>query len=481
MADGAVCRKCHKGRIQNGKCTVCGFKEERDCSINALPRGQRLCGGRYSIEGVLGGGGYGITYEAWDFQERRRIALKEFFPAFALRRSQNGIDTVCVDPKAEAALAHARIRFHEEAGLLLSLRNVKEIVDVFHSFEDNHTAYYTMELLQGIDMQKRLKTHGRMTWFELRPILMQIIRALYATHQAGYIHRDISPDNIFLLDDGTARLIDFGNARRYRANQQLTAVVKEKFAPREQYNRRGNQGPWTDIYSLCVTIYYAMTGVLPPKATERSPYENPLSPLHTICTDVPEAVSNAVQIGMSPEENKRYRSVADFAYAMFPGQAILGDMVFPVPRRDPPSQMYRRTEPPRAFQQQGSKTMPVPQKPAMHSRANHSGSLPPGDSTGPMLICVQGIMKGFRTDLPIGQVQYLGRGAGKQIQYPEGASGVSRNQCSFLLQANGAAYVRDDNSSYGTSVNGYRLAPLQWKALKRGDRIAFGKEIYLLR
>ena len=125
MADGTICRKCHKGRIQIGNCTNCGFKEQTDCSANALPKGQRLCSGRYSIESVLGGGGYGFTYEAWDFQEIRRIALKEFFPVLALRRSQNGIDTVCVDPKAEAALAHARIRFHEEAGLLLILRKVK--------------------------------------------------------------------------------------------------------------------------------------------------------------------------------------------------------------------------------------------------------------------------------------------------------------------------------------------------------------------
>lgn len=462
MGEGAICERCHRGRIQNGKCTSCGSPADTGTS-NALPKGHRLCGGRYSIEQVLGEGGYGITYEAWDYANRCRVALKEFFPSFALRRDQNGIDTVCIDPNAQDALDHLRMRFNEEAKLLLSLKNVKEIVDAYHSFTDNNTAYYTMELLQGSDMQKHLRTYGKMTWSQLSPIVIQILRALYATHQMGYIHRDISPDNIFLLRGGTARLIDFGNARRYSMNQQMTAVVKEKFAPREQYSRRGKQGPWTDIYSLCVTIYYAMTGVLPQKATERNPEQETLAPLRTLIADIPPEVSDAVQRGMSPDENKRFQTIADLAYAMYPNQTVLSGVV------QTTSQTNRDMDPPRQ--------PPVVRQPADRPKPVHNGQPP----ARPMLLCAQGIMKGFRLNLPAGQIQSLGRGPVKEIQYADGTPGVSRNQCSFLLHTNGTVYVRDDYSSFGTSVNGYRLVPGQWKALKRGDMVSFGKEIYLLK
>lgn len=478
MAEGEICKICRKGIMRGGTCTVCGARESGTVSANPLPKGQRICAGRYGIEGVLGGGGYGITYVAWDFLEQRRIALKEFFPSFALRRAQNRVNVVCVDAKAVPALDHARIRFHEEARLLLSLSNTKEIVDVFNSFEDNGTAYYTMELLQGSDMQKHLRSHGRMTWSELRSIVMQMIRALYATHQMGYIHRDVSPDNIFLLYDGTAKLIDFGNARKYKMNQQFTAVVKDKFTPREQYNRRGKQGPWTDIYSLCVTIYYALTGVLPKKATERNPAEESLTPLHRLFEGIPEAVGNAVQIGMSPDENRRYQSIEDFAYAMFPGQTVLGN----TPGQFGQQNVWanNRSALGQAFQNRINRTMPVMEKPEQNRKVNFAG-VPSGGGGGPVLHCVQGIMKGSRINLPAGKVQALGRGTGKQIVYPDGAGGVSRNQCSFLLHTNGTVYVRDDRSTYGTSVNGGRLPPQQWRPMKRGDMVSFGKEVYLLK
>ena len=97
-----------------------------------------------------------------------------------------------------------------------------------------------------------------------------------------------------------------------------------------------------------------------------------------------------------------------------------------------------------------------------------------------MLVCINGIMKGFRMNLPSGQIQSIGREPGKAIQYPDNSSGVSRKQCSLLLHANGTVYVRDDGSSYGTGVNGIKLSPGSWKPLKSGDVIAFGREAFVL-
>ncbi len=415
-------------------------------ATNALPVGRFLNNGRYRIVQVLGEGGYGIIYEALDLHKRQKVAIKEFFPTYAVLRSSNRTDAVCISPKHGKALAHARMRFNEEAALLYALRNIKEIVNIYHSFEDNQTAYYTMELLQGMDMQKWLKTHGRMHWHELSPIVIQILRALYSTHQMGFVHRDITPDNIFLLNDGTVQLIDFGNARRYKENQQLTAVVKDKFAPREQYSRKGRQGPWTDIYSLCVTIYYVLTGVLPKKATERVSEADALPQLHMVA-QVPPEVSKAVQIGMSADENKRYQSIADFAYALYPGQAIFGGIT-PMASNPqvPENQEFPKTNP----------------------------------DSGLALVCTQGLMRGFHLNLPVGQIQTIGRGQGKIIQYPDETVGVSRSQCSILLQANGIVYIKDDRSRFGTVVNGQRLVSDSWKVLKKGDSIAFGRERFVL-
>ena len=448
MANGAVCGKCNRGRIQNGVCPVCGFRETT--SGNALANLRALCGGRYVIESVLGEGGYGITYVASDLKERRKVALKEFFPRFAMRRSPNGIDVVCTDAKRQEEVAHARIRFIEEANLLVRLKPIKEIVDVYHCFEENNTAYYTMELLQGMDLQKHLRTYGAMNWSTLGPIVISILRALHVTHSIGYIHRDVTPDNIFLLQQGGVRLIDFGNARRFQANQPLTAIVKEKFAPPEQF-QKGNQGPWTDLYSLSVTIYYALTGELPTKGAA-------LPPLNTRLSSIPPEVSKAVEIGMQPDSSKRYQSVADYAYVMFPHLAILGGLdIF------------------------GSQSSRVPQRPAVPPAPEPPRQKPVNQAPPAVLVCIQGMRKGLRLTLPAGRVQTLGRGESHAIPYPEQASGISRNQCAFLLHTNGAVYVRDDNSRYGTFVNGARLTPLQWRPLNRGDLIQVGKESYTLK
>ncbi len=418
---------------------VAGEKKQ----TNALPIGHLLHYGRYRIIRVLGEGGYGITYEALDLKTGQRIAIKEFFPIYAFRRGPNGVDAIFCKPNKATELPHLKMRFKEEGKLLHALKDVKEIVNVYHSFEDNQTEYYTMELLHGMDMQKWLQTNGCMSWQKLSPMVIQIIRALYAVHQQEYIHRDITPDNIFILNDGTVRLIDFGNARRYIDSEGMTAIAKDKFAPREQYTVNGRQGPWTDIYSLCVTIYYAMTGILPKKATERSFETDELPPLHTR-VKIPAEVSRAVQVGMYTNENRRYQNMADFAYAMYPKQSILESMI-------------------RKYTQ-----------PTIPKRINATGE------TVPMLVCTRGIMEGFRVRLRADDIQTLGRGKGKDIQYLEDTVGVSRNQCSVVLKSNGIVFVRDDHSSYGTMVNGYLLPGGSWHPIQRGETLSFGKEVYVL-
>lgn len=458
MGEQGICARCHKGHYVDGKCNYCGFEKLKGNAVNALPNGHRLNRGRYRITRCIGSGGYGITYEAFDIKQCCAVAIKEFFPVFLMKRSQDKIDTVCLDGKRAQELEHTKFRFVDEMRLLMSLRGVKEIVTVHHSFEENHTFYYVMELLDGTDMQKHMQSRGCFTWQTLSPILVQILRALHVLHQAGFIHRDVTPDNIFLLSNQGARLIDFGNARRYDTNQDKTVVLKEVFAPKEQYSASGNQGPWTDIYSLCVTICYALTGRLPGAAGQGTTESNPLQMMN----QVPQNVRRAVQIGMSTDINRRYQSIADLARDLYPGQPVLQGAQLPL-------NQWKPVNPPGGMQTGQNARKPVT-----------TGKMNRNPAGAPVFTCIQGVMCGKRLTLQTGTVHGIGRDRGKSIPYPDGTSGISRNQCSVFWDPQKGVFIRDDGSSYGTFVNGQQMKPGQWKPIKNKDIVTFGKEIYLI-
>ncbi len=459
-----ICTECLRGTVRNGICPVCGARAEEKRPPSALPLGVKLQSGRYLVGRVLGAGGYGITYTAWDLVQNRHLALKESFPGFACVRSPDGRTVRATDPRRERALNHAKYRFAQESNLLKKLEKVPEIAHMDACFEENGTVYYTMELLDGMDMHKRLQKYGAIPWEQMEGIAKQLLRALYALHSIGYIHRDVSPDNVFMLKDGTVRLIDFGNARRYQSGEPLTVVVKDKFAPAEQYQARGNQGPWTDIYALCVTIYYAMTSYLPGKAVGEEP-PKVLKPLRELNPEVPEAFSTAVARGMQSRENMRYAGIPELAFAMFPGQTVLRGM-------RPPEPFTRRSPEPDPFSRR-----PVTEPEPFSRRSPESDPF----SKRPYLEGTGGRFRGMRMPLTQGKTLTMGRGPEKDIVYPKDYPGVSRNQCSVLLHAKLGVLVRDDGSSVGTRINERLLEPGKWVNLYPGDTIRFSRESFCLR
>ena len=438
MGEQSICNQCHKGYYVNEKCNFCGAVKKKNNTANALPNGHCLHGGRYRILRCIGGGGYGITYETLDMKNGCTVALKEFFPMYLVKRAPDRINVVCKEAEKQAELDHSKFRFVEEMRLLLSLNGVKEIVKVYSGFEENNTAYYTMELLSGMDMQRYMTSHGIFTWQALSPILIQMLRALHVLHQSEYIHRDVTPDNIFLMPNQEAKLIDFGNARRFTA-KELTAVVKPTFAPIEQYSRTEKQGPGTDIYSLCVTIHYALTGKLPVQAKDGSVDTSLLQSMEQI----PVRVRKAVQIGTASKINQRFQSIADFAYYLYPEQMVL-------------------------------KGAQNPNNNGKNTQMETRKKVVPG------LRCIQGVMCGKSIALQMRKVYGIGRSEGKSIQYPDSAKGISRNQCSIWWDPAKSLFIRDDNSSYGTFVNGQRLMGGQWYQVKDKDIVTFGKEIYII-
>lgn len=428
-----MCLHCMEGYVIQGKCAKCGCPNIDTPRIPCgLPFGCSLKKGQYQIGRVLGNGGFGITYLAWDTKNQRKVAIKELFPS-GLHRDESGA-TIVVDDKYKQLFQHIRKRFLEEARLIYDLRDEPEIIKVYDCFEGNGTAYYVMEYLEGMDLQRMLKKkNGPFSWEELVSPLQQVMRCLHVLHKHGLIHRDISPDNIFVCADGKTLLIDFGSVRREDAGH-FTTILKDSFAPPEQFISNGNQGYWTDTYSLCATLYYLLSGgQLPAKAYDRvarlsNTGIDPLIPIEKYAPSSPRFVLQAIMHGMNLDSSQRFGSVEDMQRAFFPE----------------------------------------------HTEKDAGRCC--------VLECVQGQYSGRHFYIPQGQNVPVGRGNDTNvIAYPgdpQKSPGISKNQCVFFFYTDGRLFVRDLNSRYGTYLDRQRLHPNTWQEVKYRQSISFGNERY---
>lgn len=227
-----------------------------------------LIHGRYQILKILGAGGFGITYQVRDLQENQIVALKEYMPMELAMRSSNDMQVI---PQKDKTSQYERFRnrFLEEAKLVYQFREHPNIVKVRHLFYENNTAYYTMDYLEGTDLQQVLEKENRISWERLKPVIAQAVTALETVHEAGLIHCDISPDNLFIQRGGQVKLIDFGSAKNVMQGVSTILLLKHGFSAPEQAMSNGKIGSWTDIYALAATIYYAYTGLRPQTSMER--------------------------------------------------------------------------------------------------------------------------------------------------------------------------------------------------------------------
>ena len=271
------CLGCMKHKQEYPVCEHCGYDERTANAPHQLQTGTVLQG-RYLVGRALGQGGFGITYLGWNQYLETRVAIKEYYPSvFVERNATYNTSLVCKTQKMVEPFQENRMRFLREARTLAKLQEVPQIVSIHDFFEVNNTAYIVMEYLQGSDLRDYVKKRGgRLTAAETLSILRPVMAALVKVHEAGLVHRDISPDNIMLQHDGSVKLMDFGAVRTVNnpdVDKELTqatqAIVKRGFAPIEQYSEKGSIGPWTDEYALCATVYYCMTGRVPESAPDR--------------------------------------------------------------------------------------------------------------------------------------------------------------------------------------------------------------------
>lgn len=318
-----LCSNCFCESVNGqGICANCGFDSAKNLRLYplALSPGTILYG-RYIIGRVLGQGGFGITYLAQDYQSKQFVAIKEFFPdSMAIRK--NGSAVLPYTGERGEHFAYGKSTFLNEAQTMSRFNGNPHIAGVQLYFEENGTAYFVMEYVDGISFKQYLKScGGQIFWEDAIAILMPVLDALDVVHKQGIIHRDVTPDNIYIQKDGSVKLLDFGAARYSLGNvsKSLDVVLKHGFAPREQYSRRGKQGPYTDVYTVCASMYYAITGTKPPDAIERTDADKMPTPsqLGTIITPAQESV---LLKGLSVKPEDRFQTVVELRDALTAAQ-----------------------------------------------------------------------------------------------------------------------------------------------------------------
>lgn len=293
-----LCENCFeegKGKV----CKHCGYNAaERNIDPTMLAPGSVLLG-KYIVGKVMGKGGFGITYLAYDVTMARKVAIKEFFPyGVALRAADTATVSVSSMKDADVFRVGAE-KFYNEARLVSKFNGNPNIVGVYEFFYENDTVYFTMEYLKGHTLKDHVQQHGLLSAAQALFIAQNISNALMVAHSSSVMHRDISPDNIIICDNGDVKLIDFGAARQVVAerSQTFSVILKPGFAPLEQYQKKGHQGPWTDIYSLGATIYYSLTGEIPEDPMSRlEDDEEYSSNKHNIDPELWNIISKATEL-----------------------------------------------------------------------------------------------------------------------------------------------------------------------------------------
>ena len=310
-------------------CPYCGFRV-RDYirPKNSLPL-YEIVNGKYLIGKVIGIGGFGITYVGWDFYQSKKVCIKEYFPRQIATRNTDASsysDQISVSiqytinetggytanpTREQQAYVKGLEAYIKEAENLSKFYLMPGIVSVRDFFYGNRTAYIVMEFIDGIDLKKYAKMKGgRLMPEEVLALLKDVLKTLNEVHKKNIIHRDISPDNIMLGRDGKAKLIDFGAAKDYENHDKVPVQLKQGYAPIEQYSRDGNQGPWSDVYSMCASIYYLLTGIRIPNAKERQKNDT-VKLLQAVGVPIPEKQDIAIHKGLAIEISDRYRTIAE--------------------------------------------------------------------------------------------------------------------------------------------------------------------------
>ena len=301
-------------------CPHCGWDNSHTHNKENLLREGRVLNGKYLVGRTLGRGGFGVTYLGLELELNIKVAIKEYFPgSLSSRTSSSSMIRVNSSGQDDfERFMKGREAFQKEAQNL-ALFNSPSIAHVREFFRENNTAYIVMDYVDGQGLSDEIKRLGRMPWERVVLLMMPLMRELDKLHKKNLLHRDIKPDNIRIVkdrDSGEERLVllDFGAARFYVSTElsgNYTAIVTHGYAPLEQYKMRSRQGPYTDVYSLCATMYKAITGETPPPSLDLIDGEERLMPFEDFGLKIPKAIEETILHGMALQGRNRPQTMQE--------------------------------------------------------------------------------------------------------------------------------------------------------------------------
>ena len=319
------------------RCPSCGNDNTVRCNPeDALPEGSVL-NGKYLVGKVLGRGGFGITYLGFDLILRIRVAIKEYFPVGASMRVASSYNVLSLsNSETTSAFAKGCNVFLNEAQTL-AVFNSPYIVHVREVFKEHGTAYIIMDYVDGVTLTKAVADMGgKMPVHQMLSLMKPLIQQLAVLHRQKIIHRDIKPDNIMLVNEEETGeehlvLLDFGAARSFiseNVTRTYTAVVTPGFAPLEQYSEKSRQGPYTDVYALCATMYYLLSGQAPTAVHERINGIS-LKTFQENGVQIPAQIEKAIMHGLTIKSDDRIQTMQQLYKELLPEEN-------PVQRVSPP-------------------------------------------------------------------------------------------------------------------------------------------------
>lgn len=314
LGNKKLCSSCFSP-IKREPCKICGFSENNYVPEDmVLPCGSILMG-KFIIGKVLGRGGFGITYLAYDAKFSKIIAIKEYFPIELAIRKKGQTNLMVRDKKCLELFKVGVMKFYNEAKFIANFSNEPSIVRIYQFFFENNTAYLTMEYLRGMTLKDYVINYGVINDGQALYIAEEVASALSRIHLQNVLHRDVCPDNIMLCSNGSVKLLDFGSARQVfpEGSQLLSVILKPGFAPIEQYTSKGKQGEWTDIYSLAASMYYGMTKRIPENPQNRIEDDSEMiNNIYHIRPDLWEVIYKAMML----KYTDRYLTTKEFCNAL---------------------------------------------------------------------------------------------------------------------------------------------------------------------
>lgn len=310
--------------LRGGACPFCGFNAQKSPQpAEAMPR-NTILNGKYLVGDVLGRGGFGITYIGFDLSLESRVAIKEYYPSGAAMRREGESELYWSSSyKFRSSREDAKNYFLKEARKMARVENIPSVVRVRETFLANETAYIVMDYVEGETLKARLRREGPMTYTACYALLRPMMQDLCKIHRQGVIHRDISPDNIMIQKDGRVKLLDFGAVRDVGLvspdkplSQSTEAILKQGYAPVEQYQNKGTLGPWTDVYAMCATIYFCLMGEVPTDAPGRM-LGDPLKWFEDEFAEIPAEASRTLEKGMALRVQDRIQSMSELYQGLY--------------------------------------------------------------------------------------------------------------------------------------------------------------------